>query len=204
MIITYTSTSKNQLKCLLIIPMLALAFSTALGQKKTKTTKSRIVSTVDSSHNNELVLIQEFIVNTSLEATWDAYTTKEGWENWATEIAEIDLKVGGLIQTNYYKNGKIGDSTTIRIHIINYVPQKLITFQAEITDNFPEFMKKEAQDFYNVIYFEKIKKNKTRIQSYGIGYKKTPKYLSLLKFFISGNEHSLEKLITYLETKKAH
>jgi len=179
-----------------ILIMLFTVFLTSVtfGQEK------RVVSKVDSTNTRELVLIQEFTVNSPIDSVWNAYTTKKGWESWAVPIAEIDLKVGGFIKTNYNKEGIIGDSTTIVTHIINYVPKKLITLQAEITDNFPEFMKKEAKDFYNVIYLDELEKGKTSVKSYGIGYKNTPKYLSLMEYFIPANEKSLMNLILYLET----
>ena len=79
------------------------------------------------------------------------------------------------------------------------MPKKLITLQAEITDNFPDFMKKEAKDFYNVIYFDELPGGKTNVKSFGIGYKNTPKYLGLMKFFIPANEKTLMNLIAYLE-----
>ncbi len=66
---------------------------------------SRITSMVDSSSHNELVLIQKLKVRASLDAVWHAYTTKEGWENWAVPLAEVDLKVGGTIKTNYNEEG---------------------------------------------------------------------------------------------------
>jgi len=191
---------KINMNILTIILVFALSISVAFGQNETSVKQNRIVSTIDSTYNNEIVLIQEFTVNVPLDSVWDAYTTKKGWESWAVAIAEIDLKVGGYIKTNYNANGKIGDSTTIVTHIINYVPKKLLTLQAEITENFPEFMKKEAKDFYNVIYFDETEKGKTNIKSYGIGYKNTKKYLSLMKYFIQANEMSLMNLINYLET----
>lgn len=80
------------------------------------------------------------------------------------------------------------------------MPKKLITLQAEITDNFPEFIKKEAKDFYNVTYFDESEKGKTNVKSYGIGYKNNPKYLSLMEYFIPANEKLLLNLILYLET----
>ena len=124
---------------------------------------------------------------------------QRGLGSWAVPIAEVDLKVGGTIKTNYNKDGVIGDSTTIVTHIRNYVPKRLITLQAEITDNFPEFMKKEADDFYNVIYFTELEGGKTYVQSFGIGYKNTPKYLQLMNYFIPANEKTLMNLIGYLE-----
>ncbi|MDF0706094.1 MAG: SRPBCC domain-containing protein [Bacteroidota bacterium] len=163
------------------------------GQEK------RVVSKIDSTKTPELVLIQELTVKASIDEVWNAYTTKKGWENWAAPLAEVDLKVGGFIKTNYNEKGKIGDSTTIVTHIINYVPKRLITLQAEITDNFPEFMKDDAKDFYNVIYFDELENGFTNIKSFGIGYKNNPRYLSLMTFFISANEITLINLIDYLE-----
>lgn len=161
--------------------------------------QSRITSRIDSSNKNERVLIQEFRVNVALDRVWEAYTTKQGLESWAVPLVEIDWKVGGLIQSNYNSKGKIGDKTTIVNHIINYVPHKLITLQAELSPHFPDFMQTDAKDFYNVIYFSKIDDKHTKVESYGIGYKNTEEYESLLDFFISANEQSYLNLIKYLE-----
>jgi uncharacterized protein YndB with AHSA1/START domain len=164
--------------------------------------EERISSTIDSTKSPELVLIQEFKVKAALDAVWNAYTTKKGWESWAVPLAEIDLKVGGIIKTNYNASGKIGDSTTIITHIVNYVPKRLITLQAEITDNFPEFMKEDAKDFYNVIYFDELENGYVNVKSFGIGYKNNTKYLSLMNYFITANEKLLLQLISYLEKSK--
>jgi len=187
------------MKNIIITLVSMLSFSIAFGQSETKIAQSRITSKIDSTYHNEIVLIQEFTVNVSLDSVWNAFTTKKGWESAFVAVAEIDLKVGGTIKSSYNKNAVIGDSTTIVNHIVNYVPKKILTLQPEITENFPEFMKKESQGFYNVIYFKEISKNKTRVESYGIGYKNNSKYLSLLKFFIKGNEDSYLHLINYLE-----
>jgi len=183
-----------------IILILSLQFMCITGySQKDTTSEKRIISYIDSTHSPELVLIQEFKVKASISKVWEAYTTKKGYESWAVPIAEIDLKVGGTIKTNYNKDGAIGDSSTIVTHIINYVPFQILTLQAEITDNFPAFMKSEEKDFYNLIYFEALSENQTRIKSYGIGYKNTPKYLELMNYFILGNEATLKQLIRYLE-----
>ena len=182
-----------------IIFFLLFLASISFGQMEDEVEKKRVVSTIDSSKTPELVLIQEFNVNAPIGSVWNAYTTKEGWENWAVPIAEVDLKVGGFIKTNYNPEGVIGDSSTIVTHIINYVPERLITLQAEITDNFPEFMKREAKDFYNIIYLNELENGGTNVKSYGIGYKNNPKYRSLMNYFIPANERLLMNLISYLE-----
>ncbi|WP_298512665.1 SRPBCC domain-containing protein [uncultured Kordia sp.] len=164
--------------------------------------KNRVQSVIDSSHANNLVLKQSFEINAPLDAVWNAYTTKKGWESWATAKAEIDFKINGIIKTNYNKNGEIGDDSTITLHIINYIPKRMLTLQAEITKNFPAFMKADEKDLFNMILFEEISATKTKVISYGIGYKKNEKYMSLMKFFIQGNEQSYINLISYLETGK--
>lgn len=177
------------------------SFFSSYGQDKLSLEK-RVISTIDSTSIKELVLIQEFNVNVSIDSVWNAYTTKKGWQSWATALAEVDIKNGGLIRTNYNKNGKIGDSTTIVLHVKNYVPKKLITLQAELTKHFPTFMKADEKDLYNIVYFEVVKPNITKITSYGIGYKNNEKYKSLMQFFIKGNTMSYVNLISYLETGK--
>ncbi len=188
--------TKQRMRTILCTLLTAFAVAISFGQA---TGEKRVVSTIDSSKTPELVLIQEFTVNAPVDSVWNAYTTKKGWESWAVPLAEIDLKVGGYIKTNYNKDGEIGDNTTIVTHIINYVPKRLITLQAEITDNFPAFMKEEAEDFYNIIYFDAMENGTTAVKSFGIGYKNNPKYLSLMEYFIPANEKTLMDLIAYLE-----
>ncbi|WP_109301810.1 SRPBCC domain-containing protein [Aquimarina sp. AU474] len=164
--------------------------------------QSRIQSVVDSTDTNNIVLKQTFEINVVIDSVWNAYTTARGWKKWAVPLAEIDFKINGLIRTNYNAKGSIGDDSTITLHIINYIPKKMLTLQAELTKNFPEFMKEDAKDLFNIITFEELAPNRTRVVSYGVGYKNNKKYKSLLQFFIKGNEQSYTNLITYLETGK--
>lgn len=177
-----------------------MAYSLAVFPQSDSPYKSQVKSTVDTSKTGELFLIQEIEISSPLEKVWEAYTTKNGWENWATAIAKVDFRLGGSIKTNYDPNAKIEDESTIVLNIINFVPYQLLTLQAELSPHFPEFMKEDAQHFYNVIKFEKLGNNSTKITSYGIGYKNSEKYLNLLDFFIKGNEASYLNLITYLVT----
>jgi len=198
----HLTTKYTDMKNILIIFFSIFLTSFTFGQEKSEIDQKRVVSKIDSNFNKELVLIQEFTVNVPIDSVWNAYTTKKGWESWAVSIAEIDFKVNGLIQTNYNKDGKIGDESTITLHILNYVPRRIITLQAEITKNFPEFMKEDEKDLYNVILFEELDVSETKVTSFGIGYKNNKKYKSLMQFFVKGNTQSYLNLISYLETGK--
>ena len=163
--------------------------------------QNRVTSIVDSSAAPDVVLTQSFIVDTPLELVWDAYTTGEGWEMWAAPLAQVNLTIGGKIRTNYNPNASLEDSTTNTLTIVNYVPLKLLTLQADVTKNWPVFMQKDHKRLFNVIVFEEINERQTKVISYGIGYTTDPDYMELMNYFIPANEGLLNKLITVLEIK---
>lgn len=154
------------------------------------------VDTVDAEY---LALVQEFTVRTSVESVWKAYTTGDGWEAWAAPLAVVDLKPGGTISTNYNPNGKLGDSTTNHLTIVNYVENFFITLQAQPKSEWPQFLKDDAANMYNVITFEPVGKGSTKVVSYGLGYRQTTEHANVLGYFTKANEGLLRKLITYLE-----
>jgi uncharacterized protein YndB with AHSA1/START domain len=155
-------------------------------------------SQVSRTDANELILIQEVSFQAPIEDVWRAYTTAEGWTAWASPKAEIDLRVGGTIRTAY--QGEIGGSNTNTLHIVNYVPEKLLTLRAAMSSNWPEIMQEDAERLSNVILFDETGDGVTRIQSFGIGYTDAPEYDQLMGFFIKANEGLYKNLRAYLET----
>lgn len=147
----------------------------------------------------ELVLIQQIAVNASLERTWNAYTTTTGWLGWVAEVADVDLRPGGLIRTHYKADASLGDPGTNELTIVNFVPQALLTLKVRNSESFPLFMRADAENLINVIVFERISDGKTRVRSYGLGYRDTPEYREVLDFFVGANEKTLLKLRAYLE-----
>lgn len=161
--------------------------------------ESDIVSEVIKTEAEELILFQKVNVKAAIKDVWKAYTTNEGWRSWASPHVEIDLKIGGTIQTHYDTNSKIGDPGTNTLHIVNYVPERLLTLKAELSERWPEVMKKDEGKLMNVIVFQELRDNNTLILSYGVGYRDLPAYHDLMKFFIPANEGLFKKLKDYLE-----
>ena len=158
-----------------------------------------IESRVIETDANEVVLAQTAVYNAPVSKVWDAYTTAEGYSAWAAPTAEIDLKTGGTILFHYGRGAKVGDPGTQKLHIRAVVPQELLTLQAEIAANWPEVLKKDADRLHNVIVFESLPEDRTRIRSYGVGYGKTDELMSMMKFFKAGNERLLKLLGKYVE-----
>ena len=182
---------------LLLFAILGLSPKVTSAQDANPSTE--IKSSVDSTAAGELILKQEVIIHASISDVWDAYTTEAGWAQWSTPLVSMDLRAGGIIKTNYNPEGTLDDETTNTLFIRNYVPYKLLTLQADIAPNWPEFMKEEAENLYNVILFESLNDKKSKIISYGMGYQNNENYWGLMEFFIKGNEMSYGKLKEALE-----
>lgn len=156
-------------------------------------------SQIDTLPSGELTLTQSIIINTSVYKVWKSYTEPEAWKKWVTPVVEMDFKINGTIKSHYDSTATIGDKGTIVTHILNYIPYRQITMQAELNENFPEFMLGEEKNLYSIVEFEKLNENKTKLTIYGIGYKNEQQWRDLLKFFIQGNEMTMNKLKEYLE-----
>ena len=158
-----------------------------------------VTSAVETTAEGELVLTQEVHVRAPIAAAWAAYTTEDGWTSWASPVAAIDLRTGGTIRTHYDANAAIGDEGTNTLHIVHFVPERLLTLKADLSDNWPEFMREDAEHLANVIVFDELEPGLTRIRSFGVGYRDTAEYTQLLEFFVQANEGLLHKLVEVLE-----
>ncbi|HED66848.1 MAG TPA: SRPBCC domain-containing protein [Planctomycetes bacterium] len=158
-----------------------------------------IQSRVDVLPTGERILVEEILIDAPLAEVWRAYTTEEGYTAWAAPKARIDLRVGGTILTQYGADAEIGDPGTNTLHIVNYVPERVLTLRAEIADNWPEVMKQDGDRLTNVILFDALSPTRTRVESFGIGYGDSPEYEELLEFFLTANRSLYVELKRHLE-----
>ncbi len=178
----------------------SLSFTLTLdqGESQEKEISSRVIAT----EAGEKVVVQELVVDAPVEALWDAYVTAEGWTAWAAPVAEVDLRAGGTIRSHYTPNASIGDAGTNTLQIVNYVPRRVLTLQAELAENWPEIMKADADKLMNVVLFESMGDERSKIYSYGVGYGDSEAYEGLIEFFIPANEGLFRNLKAYLEEGK--
>ena len=188
-----------------VLRPLTLLFVLAVGSKpataQPPAADTRIDSSIEHTASGQRILLHRFEVAAPVERVWKAYTTAEGWRSWAAPLAEVDLRVGGSILTHYDPAATIGDPGTNRLEIVNFVPERLLTLQADLSENWPEVLKEDAEGLYNVILFESRGEGTTAVESYGLGYRDRPEYDDLLGFFRSANERLLEGLVQILEAQ---
>ena len=177
-------------------------FSAASPDQDAEPPSDPIRSEVRRTNAGERILVQEVWIEARVADVWEAYTTAEGWMAWAAPKAEVDLRVGGTIRTAY-SGIDLGEEGTNTLRILNYVPNELLTLKADLSKNWPDVMKQDAEKLSNVILFDAISEEWTRIRSFGIGYGDSPEYENLMQFFIAGNEALFVNLKAYLEQGEA-
>ena len=164
----------------------------ALGEKS--------ISHVLKPNSVERILVQELVLDAPLKVVWEAYTTEEGWKAWAVPMIKMDFRTGGKILTAY--EGELGGEGTITLDILHYVPNVLIALKPDYSKNWPEVMDQGGDNLASVTLFDAITPNRTRLRTYGVGYRDSPEYDNLMKFFIQGNEWLFSKLKAYVEEGK--
>lgn len=183
--------------CTIVIAVMSLRPTAA------EESRSAVISRVQTESNGDLILIHEVTTTAAVDMVWKAYTTTEGWKAWVTPNVNVDLRVGGVIRANYRKDGKLTDNDAIVSHVINYVPQRLLTIQAELGPHFPAVMKDREKQLYNVVTFQPLPGGGTKVVSYGTGYRNTPELQKMLRFFLQANDATLKKLVSYVESSEA-
>jgi hypothetical protein len=167
------------------LPLLLLAnFLLAQGVQNT----SYVTST------GEKVLRLEFVIPVDKQEAWKLLTTADGWKKWAAPVVSVDLKVGGLILTNYDKNKTVSDSATIRLPIINYLEGEMLTLKVILNDAFPEKVRREDKNLQEIIQLAELGDAKTKITSSMIGWGIGPEWDRSYEFFAKGNKWSYEQL----------
>lgn len=156
----------------------------------------RITYAVEPTPEGQLIVTETVVVYADPAEVWAAYTTAEGYAAWAATRATVSLEPGGTIKAWY---GQEDGEPAATLRIVNYVPQRLLTLQASVAGNWPEVLKKDAANLYNVILIEQLGPKKTKITSLGLGYSDSPELREMMKFFERANRGLYLKLIETLE-----
>ncbi len=189
---------------LYLLPFLASHRAVGIEEPPTKAlgaVDGRIDIALDQTKAGELLLVERVRILAPVNKVWEAYTTSKGYASWAAPVAEVNLKVGGAIRAHYDSAATVGDPQTITLHIVNYVPEKMLTLQTDPAENWPDILKDQAKHLYNVILFQRLDDQTTQIVSYGLGYRDTPEMRRMLAFFKQANVSLYRKLIAMLEEK---
>lgn len=139
------------------------------------------------------VLQLSIVVPAPRAEVWAAFTTSEGYRTWATPLAWVDLKVGGIIETNYNPTAKLGSPDNIRNQITAYLPDRLLALRnVQAPAGFPGAA--ELGQTAVVIELASPTPDTTRITLSGVGYGPGPVFDNLYRQFEWANAYSLSEL----------
>jgi uncharacterized protein YndB with AHSA1/START domain len=138
-------------------------------------------------------IISEAIVKAPPSAVWKAWTTSEGLRSWLAPLAEVDLRIDGLIRTSYNPKGSLGDEGTIENRILSFEPERMLSIKvAKAPAGFP--FPKAVKDMWTVIYLQEREGGRTLVRAVGLGFTDDPESARMREFFQKGNDFTLREL----------
>lgn len=164
---------------------------------------SPVADTSYVTPGGERVLQQTVEIDAPVERVWHAFTTTAGFRSWAAPIADVDFRLGGIIEAAYDRNGRVGAPGNIKNEIVAYVPQRMLAIRNIQAPPKLPFDAQTFQKIHTVNFFEPITDNRTRVTVAQPGFGKGPAYEGVYKFFAAGNRWSLEQLKKTLEVSPA-
>lgn len=138
-------------------------------------------------------IVSEGIVKAPPPAVWKAWTTGEGLRSWLAPLAEIDLRLDGLMRANYNAKGSLGDEGTIENRILAFEPERMLSIKvAKTPAGFP--FPNAVKDMWTVIYLQEQEGGRTLLRVVGLGFTDDPESVRMREFFQQGNDFTLQEL----------
>jgi len=167
---------------------LAIAANTA-GAQATQVENSSFVAP-----DGTRTLQQSIVLPATLADTWAAFTTSEGFITWAAPVAQVDFRLGGIMESSFQIDGKIGAAGNIRNEIVAFVPQRMIAFRNRQAPPDTPFDAPTFQTLHTVAFFDVVGERATRVTLTQPGYKSGALFDGVYKHFEEGNAWSLGAL----------
>jgi uncharacterized protein YndB with AHSA1/START domain len=138
-------------------------------------------------------VVSEAVVEAPVDTVWAAWATSDGLRSWLAPHAEIDLRVGGLMRTNYSARGALGDPQTIENTVLSFEPKRMLSIQvSRAPDTFP--FPNAIRQMWTVIYFEPAGPGRTRVRVASLGFTPDDESQRMRAFFDRGNAATLQQL----------
>jgi uncharacterized protein YndB with AHSA1/START domain len=145
----------------------------------------------------ERELCHAVVIDAPAAEVWPLIATSEGWRSWAAPVAEVDLRVGGEIETSYDRNARIGGPGNIHNRIVSFEPNRSLVIQiAQAPPGFPHA--EEARNLSTALELEP-RGSRTLVRVRMSGFREGEAYDALFRFFDAGNAYTLNKLVERIE-----
>lgn len=114
-------------------------------------------------------VVSEALIDAPVDSVWAAWSSSEGLRSWLAPHAGIDLRVGGLMRTNYDAQGTLGDPGTLNNTILSYEPARMLSIKvSKAPADFP--FPGAIREMWTVLYFEPQGMDRTRVRVVSLGF----------------------------------
>ena len=158
-----------------------------------------ITDTSYTSAGGERVMELSARVKAPLPRVWEAFTTSEGFRQWAAPFAQIDLKVGGFFEASYNAAAVAGAPDNIRNEIVALVPLRLVVLRNVQAPPKVPFDAAAFQKTQTAVHFQAMDDGSTRVTLQNAGYREGAGFDSAYRHFLAGNTWTLNKLQALFE-----
>jgi Activator of Hsp90 ATPase homolog 1-like protein len=194
-IATFSGVADHRLSSAVKHAMRCAALVVIVGLFPAMVSAQDVTNTLFVTPTGEKVLRIVSTIPVDKHEAWKWFTTAEGLKKWIAPVAAINFRVGGHILTNYDRTKTVRDRGTIRLPIINYLNEEMITLKVKLNDKFPAKAQREDGNLQEIIQLEDLGNGRTRITSSMIGWGVGPEWDKTYAFFVSGNTWTYQQLV---------
>lgn len=138
-------------------------------------------------------LVSEGVVNATPAQVWAAWTTGEGLRSWMAPVADIDLRVGGLMRANYSATGSVDDEGAIHNTVLSFEPERMLSIRvATFPKGFP--FPNAIRNMWTVILLSPVEGGRTHVHAASLGFTADEESQKMRAFFEQGNALTLQEL----------
>jgi uncharacterized protein YndB with AHSA1/START domain len=141
----------------------------------------------------EVSFSSEGIIDAPIEEVWKVLSTSEGYKAMGPALAEVDLRIGGLIRSRYRDDGTLGDAETIENTILAYEPPRMMATRiSKPPASFP--FPNVWESSWTVITLSEAGEGKTLMRAASLGFGTDEESLAMRRFFESGTQLTIERI----------
>ena len=116
-------------------------------------------------------------------------------KNLIAPVAQIQLKTGGYIITNYDIAKSLTDSSCIKLPVLSFIDKELLVLKDNLNGNFAQSVRNEDGQLQEIIQFKETGKNKTKIISSITGWGTGNDWDKTYDFLAKGKEWTYRELL---------
>lgn len=154
-----------------------------------------VINTSYKNQSGEKVLRLEIILPVDISSAWQLFTVDNKLKKWIAPVAHIELITGGYILTNYDSTKMLTDTTSIKLPIINFIENEILTLKVNLNYNFTQSLRNTDENLQEIIQFKMVDSKHTKIISSMVGFGVGTDWDKTYNFFLRGNEWTYTELL---------